>query len=384
MIDNSHTAILALSSGEVFYGRGIGAEGKVFGEICFNTAITGYQEILTDPSYAGQIITFTFPHIGNVGVNNDDNESHKKPTANGLVIREEITNSSSWRAIDNFNEWLKNKGVTGISGIDTRALTKKIREGGAQNVAIGHGKIGRDFSLEEILELAKNNSDLGGKELTEAGSTKEVIDWKGGLWRVKAHTPKYKIAAIDYGFKENTARNLANVGCEVEFFGAKTPAAEILACKPDGFFLSNGAGDPAATAKFAVPIIQELLASGKPLFGICMGHQLLATALGCATEKMHQGHRGANHPVQDLNTKKVEITSQNHGFVVSENVPKNVTITHRSLFDGSIAGISCTSGNINAFSVQYHPEASPGPHDSHYLFERFSDMIAASEKKKTA
>lgn len=370
---SQHTAILALSSGEVFYGSGIGANGKVFGEICFNTSITGYQEILTDPSYAGQIITFTFPHIGNVGVNSDDNESAEKPTASGLIVREEITNNSNWRSEGHFDAWLKDKGITGISGIDTRALTKKIRAGGAQNVAIGFG----EFTVEEILELAKNNPDLSGKELTEAGSTTETISWNEGLWRVDAAAPKFKVAAIDYGFKQNIARNLANVGCATEFFNAKTTAAEILATNPDGIFLSNGAGDPAATAEFAVPVIKELIASGKPIFGICMGHQLLATALGCSTEKMHQGHRGANHPVQDLGTKKVEITSQNHGFVVSENVPENVQVTHRSLFDGTIAGISAE----NCFSVQYHPEASPGPHDSHYLFARFAEALAGKAQK---
>lgn len=372
MTDSKHTAILALSTGEVFYGYGIGAEGKIFGEICFNTSITGYQEILTDPSYAGQIITFTFPHIGNVGCNEEDDESAGKPTANGLIIREDITNPSSWRSKQHFNDWLSDKGLTGICGLDTRAITKKTRQSGAQNVAIGFG----DFSKEEILELAKNNTDLHGQELTEAASTKDVIEWNEGLWRTEPASGQFKVAAIDYGFKENIARNLANVGCETAFFNAKATASEILATNPDGIFLSNGPGDPSATAEFAIPVIKELIASGKPIFGICMGHQLLATALGCSTEKMHQGHRGANHPVQDLGTKKVEITSQNHGFVVSENGPDNVTVTHRSLFDGTIAGISSS----NCFSVQYHPEASPGPHDSHYLFERFVDLI---EKSKT-
>ena len=373
MTDSQHTAILALSSGEVFYGQGVGAEGKIFGEICFNTSITGYQEILTDPSYSGQIITFTFPHIGNVGTNKEDNESIGKPTANGLVIREDITNPSSWRAENHLNDWLKENGITGISGVDTRAITKKIRLNGAQNVAIGFG----DFSKEEILELAKNNPDLHGKELTANASTDNAIDWREGLWRIEPSAAKFKVAAIDYGFKENIARNLANVGCEATFFNAKTSASEILASNPDGIFLSNGPGDPGATAEFAVPVIKELIASGKPIFGICMGHQLLATALGCTTEKMFQGHRGANHPVQDQDTKKVEITSQNHGFVVSENVPDNVKITHRSLFDGTIAGIS--SGNT--LSVQYHPEASPGPHDSYYLFERFFDLIEKSKQR---
>jgi len=374
MIDNSHTAILALSSGEVFYGSGIGAQGLVFGEICFNTSITGYQEILTDPSYAGQIVTFTFPHIGNVGTNSEDNESFNKPTASGLVIRENITEPSSWRNYQHLNEWLIDRGITGICGIDTRALTKKIRAQGAQNVAIGFG----DFSVNEVVALAKNNPDLTGLELTVAGTIERTKFINKGLWRKVPPTINYKIAAIDYGIKDNILRNLHNSGFEVQIFPASTPATEILANNPEGVFLSNGAGDPAATAEFAVPIIKDLITSGLPVFGICMGHQLLATALGCTTEKMHQGHRGANHPVQDLDTKKVEITAQNHGFVVSENVPDNVKITHRSLFDGTIAGLKCA----NAFSVQYHPEASPGPHDSHYLFKRFADMIAATEKKK--
>ena len=373
MTDNSHTAILALSSGEVFFGSGIGAQGLVFGEICFNTSITGYQEILTDPSYARQIITFTFPHIGNVGTNSEDNESLGKPTASGLVIREDITEPSSWRNYQHLQEWLADRGITGICGIDTRALTKKIREQGAQNVAIGFG----DFSPEEVLEVARKHPDLSGLELTVAGSVEHTKFSNRGLWRKVPPTINYKIAAIDYGVKDNILRNLHNSGFEVQLFPATTPAAEILAANPDGIFLSNGAGDPAATAQFAVPIIRDLVASGLPVFGICMGHQLLATALGCTTEKMHQGHRGANHPVQDLRNKKVEITAQNHGFVVSENVPANVTVTHRSLFDGSIAGIE--SGN--AFSVQYHPEASPGPHDSHYLFARFAEMLAERAAK---
>ena len=372
-IPEQFTAVLALSSGEVFFGNGIGKQGAVFGEICFNTSITGYQEILTDPSYCGQIITFTFPHIGNVGTNSDDNESEGKPTASGLIIREDISEPSSWRAFEHFNEWLVNKNITGISGIDTRALTKAIRQNGAQNVAIGYG----DVSVDEVIALAKNNPDLTGLELTVGGSTDTPKEINISLWRTEAPSSKYKIAAIDYGVKDNILRNLHNNAFDVQVFPAKASATEILATKPDGIFLSNGAGDPAATAEFAVPIIQDLLKSGLPVFGICMGHQLLATALGCTTEKMHQGHRGANHPVQDLRNKKVEITAQNHGFVVSENIPANVTVTHRSLFDGTIAGIECE----NAFSVQYHPEASPGPHDSHYLFARFAEMLAKAKKK---
>lgn len=376
-IPEQFDAVLALSSGEVFFGHGVGLEGAVFGEICFNTAITGYQEILTDPSYAGQIITFTTPHIGNYGTNSEDNESEDKPICNGLILREEISNPSSWRAENGLNQWLVDKKLTGISGIDTRALTKKIRIGGAQNVAIGFGK---NVNVDEIVKFAKDNTDLHGVELAEAASTSNVVEWNEGLWRQEASSAKYKLAALDYGIKENILRNLANLGFDVEVFPAKTPAAEILATNPDGIFLSNGPADPAATATYAVDAIKELVESGKPLFGICMGHQLLAQALGCKTEKMFQGHRGANHPVQDLETKKVEITSQNHGFVVSEDLADGVAVTHRSLFDGTIAGIK----KDNCFSVQYHPEASPGPHDSHYLFQRFLEMVEASAKQQAA
>lgn len=360
-------AVLAFSSGEVFFGRGIGAEGKVFGEICFNTATTGYQEIMTDPSYSGQIITFTFPHIGNVGANSEDIEA-EVPLAKGLVIRNDITEESNYRAQNNFNEWLKKKNITGICGIDTRQLTKLIRTEGAKNVAIGYGE---NIDVEEIKTLARGNRDLSGSELAADASTKKAYSWDQGLWQKKAPKPRYKIAAIDYGIKQNILRNLVDSGFEVKIFPAQTPAEEILKINPDGIFLSNGPGDPSATAEYAVPVIKDLVKTQLPIFGICMGHQLLATALGCTTEKMHQGHRGANHPVQDLETKKVEITAQNHGFVVSEKLAKDVTVTHRSLFDGSIAGIK--SGNT--FSVQYHPEASPGPHDSHYLFHRFMQLI---------
>ena len=365
-------AVLAFPSGEVFFGRGIGHEGTTYGEVCFNTAITGYQEILTDPSYAGQIITFTFPHIGNVGTNNEDVES-ATPLAKGLIIKADITNPSNYRSAQHFNEWLKAKKITGISGIDTRQITQLIRAKGAQNVAIGYGK----FAVEEIVKLAKSNPDLSGAELSADASTKKPYNWKDGLWKVKPANAKYKVAALDYGIKQNILRNLVNQGFEVDIYPAGTLAAEILKHSPDGIFLSNGPGDPSATATYAVPVIKELVDSGLPVFGICMGHQLLATALGCTTEKMKQGHRGANHPIKDLETGKVEITSQNHGFVVSEKLAKGVEVTHRSLFDGTIAGIKFK----NTFSVQYHPEASPGPHDSHYLFERFVKLIEKSKKK---
>ena len=375
--DHVYNAALAFPTGEVFFGRGLGAIGQTYGEICFNTAMTGYQEVLTDPSYAGQIITFTFPHIGNIGCNAEDNESADKPTAAGLILREDITNPSNWRAEAHLNDWLIERGITGICGVDTRAITRQVREKGAVNVAIAHVEMGEEIDLEALVELAKAHPDLSGAELAEAGSTAEIINWDEGLWRKDACPAKYKIAAIDYGIKGNILRNLRNVGFSVELFPAKTTSAEILASNPDGIFLSNGPGDPAATAEYAVPVIKELIASGKPIFGICMGHQLLATALGCKTEKMHQGHRGANHPVQDLETRKVEITSQNHGFVVSENLPDGVEVTHRSLFDGTIAGIK----GGECFSVQYHPEASPGPHDSSYLFERFLAAVERAAKK---
>ncbi len=365
-------AILAFSSGEVFFGRGIGAKGKIFGEICFNTSITGYQEIMTDPSYSGQVITFTFPHIGNVGTNAEDIEA-ETVLAKGLVIKNDITNPSNYRSESDFNDWLKKKNITGICGIDTRQLTKLIRTQGAQNVAIGYGD---NLDVEEIRSLARGNRDLSGSELAAEASCSKPYEWSDGLWQVKPPKAKYKIAAVDYGIKQNILRNLVNSGFEVKVFPAQTPADEILASKPDGVFLSNGPGDPAATAEYAVPVIKDLVASNLPIFGICMGHQLLATALGCKTEKMHQGHRGANHPVKDLETGKVEITAQNHGFVVSEKLAKDVKVTHRSLFDNSIAGIK--SGNT--FSVQYHPEASPGPHDSHYLFARFAELIAKGKK----
>lgn len=369
---NYSGAILAFSSGEVFFGRGIGAKGKIFGEICFNTSITGYQEIMTDPSYSGQVITFTFPHIGNVGTNKEDIEA-EVPLAKGLVIKNDITNPSNYRSENHFNEWLKKKNITGICGVDTRQLTKLIRENGAQNVAIGYGD---NLDVEEIRALARGNRDLSGSELAADASCKKPYEWKEGLWQIKPPKAKYKIAAVDYGIKENILRNLVNSGFEVKVFPAQTPAAEILKDKPDGVFLSNGPGDPAATAEYAVPVIKDLVKSNLPIFGICMGHQLLATALGCTTEKMHQGHRGANHPIKDLETGKVEITAQNHGFVVSEKLAKGVKVTHRSLFDNTIAGIR--SGNT--FSVQYHPEASPGPHDSHYLFSRFAELIDKDKK----
>ena len=367
------TAILAFSTGEIFFGKGIGAEGETFGEICFNTSITGYQEILTDPSYAGQIITFTFPHIGNVGTNSEDIEAIT-PLAKGLIIKNEITNPSNYRSQQHFSDWLKKNKLTGICGVDTRQITNLIRKNGAVNVAIIHGK---NVKAEDALKLAKAHPDLNGLELSADASIKKAAAWtKGGLWNIKAPTAKYKVAAIDYGIKENILRNLVNNGFDVTVYPAQTPAAEILKSNPDGIFLSNGPGDPAATAKYAVPIIKDLVKSNLPVFGICMGHQLLATALGCYTEKMKQGHRGANHPIQDLETKKVEITAQNHGFVVAEKLADGVVVTHRSLFDGTIAGIK--SGNT--FSVQYHPEASPGPHDSHYLFTRFADLIKQSKK----
>ncbi len=371
------TAVIVLSDGTLFWGRGIGAENTVVGEICFNTSITGYQEILTDPSYAGQIINFTFPHIGNVGTNDEDIETIN-PAARGLIIREDITEPSNWRAIKNFNEWLKTYNLVGISGIDTRSLTKRIRDSGAPNGVIAHNKKGK-FNLDALLKKAKEWEGLEGSDLAKDVSCTQTYNWDESLWSIKdgygkQENPKYTVVAVDYGAKRNILRCLASAGCKVIVVPANSTASDILTHKPDGVFLSNGPGDPTATGKYAVPMIKELLAKNIPIFGICLGHQLLALALGCKTRKMHLGHRGANQPVKDLKTGKVEITSQNHGFeVIGEDLPKGIVQSHISLFDGSNEGITLTGKPV--FSVQYHPEASPGPQDSHYLFDRFVDNI---------
>ena len=373
------TAVLVLNDGNVFFGYGLGAETATVAEICFNTSITGYQEIMTDPSYAGQSITFTFPHIGNVGTNEEDFENIK-PVARGAILRADISEPSNWRNMQDFDSWLKKYNIPAISGVDTRHITANIRDNGAPHGVICHDKSG-NFDLEKLYEQAKSWSGLKGLDLAKEVCCKKPYEWNETLWKLgngytESQDLKYHIVAVDYGIKRNILRNLSSQGCKITIVPATTSAQEILAYNPDGIFLSNGPGDPSATGKYAVPVIQELIASRKPIFGICLGHQMLALALGGKTEKMHLGHRGANHPVKDLTTGKVEITSQNHGFVVNkDSLPDNIEITHFSLFDGTLAGIAMK--NQPVFSVQYHPEASPGPQDSHYLFKRFTDYLKA-------
>ncbi len=377
---NHRPATLLLADGTVFFGTAIGADTTSIGELCFNTAMTGYQEILTDPSYAGQIITFTAPHIGNTGCNDDDAES-AVPHCAGLVIREHPTEPSSFRSRISLDAWLKKHGIIGICGIDTRALTQYIRKIGAQNAMIIVGEQGLDAQdqLEGAFEELKAFPSMKGLELAADVTSKKSHEWKKPLWKLSPvanhQSPvSLHVVAVDYGAKHNILRHLTERGVKLTVVPAKTSAADILALNPDGVFLSNGPGDPAATAKYAVPTIQTLIDAGKPIFGICLGHQLLGMTLGGKTEKMTQGHRGANHPVKDLTTGKVEITSQNHGFVVSkDDLPDDVEITHLSLFDQTIQGIRHKTKPI--FSVQGHPEASPGPHDSAYLFDRFIEMV---------
>lgn len=379
------TALLILKDGTVLSGRGIGATGNAVGEVCFNTAITGYQEILTDPSYAGQIITFTFPHIGNVGVNDEDAETSNLASASGVrgtVIRADITNPSNYRAAQHLNDWLKTRGIVGISGVDTRALTRRIREKGAVDGLIIHDPSG-NFDIPALLEKARGWPGMVGLDLAKEVTCGQSYVWKEAPWEwgkgySEGEALKHRVVAIDYGVKRSILRCLVSAGCEVTVVPAETKAEDILALNPDGVFLSNGPGDPAATGEYAVPEIRKLVDSGKPVFGICLGHQMLALALGAKTEKMHQGHHGANHPVKDHTTGKVEITSMNHGFAVSrESLPENLEETHVSLFDGSNCGIRLKGKPV--FSVQYHPEASPGPRDSHYLFTRFVKMIEGRE-----
>ncbi|MEC4592412.1 MULTISPECIES: glutamine-hydrolyzing carbamoyl-phosphate synthase small subunit [Nitrospirillum] len=373
------TGVLVLADGSIHWGKGIGAAGHSVGEVCFNTSMTGYQEILTDPSYAGQIITFTFPHIGNVGTNDEDIET-VTPAARGLILRVDITEPSNWRATRNLDAWLKSHGLVGLGGLDTRALTRRIRDGGAPNGVIAHSPDGK-FDLDALLAQAKAWPGLEGMDLAKDVTCGQTFTWDESAWTIaggygRQTDPKHHVVAVDFGAKRNILRCLANAGCRVTVVPATATAEEILAHKPDGVFLSNGPGDPAATGTYAVPMIQEIVASGLPLFGICLGHQLLALALGGQTTKMEKGHRGANHPVKDLATGRVEITSQNHGFVVlPESLPDTVEVTHVSLFDGTNEGIRLKDKPV--FSVQYHPEASPGPEDSHYLFDRFIENIAA-------
>ncbi len=382
--DKNVNAVLCLADGTFFFGKGVGKKGETSGEICFNTAITGYQEILTDPSYSGQIITFTFPHIGNVGCNHDDNEA-KKVFTNGLVIREDITQDSNFRSKNHLNKWLISNNLTGICGIDTRALTRKIRLGGASNVIISFVENGKELNTEKLIAKIKNLPDLNGAELCSIVSCKKPYKWKSKTNKIakiekEKYQHNYNIAVIDYGIKENILNCLTDHGFNVTILPAQTKFAEILKYKPDGVFLSNGPGDPSATAKYAAPVIKEILKNNIPIFGICMGHQLLAIASGLTTFKMFQGHRGANHPVKNLQTGIVEITSQNHGFAVPrDNLPSDIEVTHISLFDNTVQGIQLK--NKPAFSVQYHPESSPGPHDSRYLFKKFIDLIDKSKNK---
>lgn len=383
---DSPTAVLVLSDGTVFYGSGIGAIGHATGEVCFNTSMTGYQEILTDPSYAGQIITFTFPHIGNIGTNEQDIECGKV-AARGLVLRADVTDPSNWRSKEHLEPWLKSQNLIGISGIDTRALTIRIRDLGAPNGVIAHAPDGK-FDLDALKKEAAAWPGLDGMDLAKDVTCKKVYEWTGGVksgeFDLNPIAPQFKdlhVVAMDFGAKQNILRCLVSAGCRVTVVPAQTSADDIMALKPDGVFLSNGPGDPAATGVYAVPTIQKLLEKEIPLFGICLGHQMLGLALGAKTTKMDRGHRGANHPVQDLATGKVEITSQNHGFMIlPETLPANAEVSHISLFDKSNEGLRLK--DKPAFSVQYHPEASPGPHDSHYLFDRFISMI--KEKRSAA
>lgn len=377
------SAALVLDDGSVFWGQGIGAPGSAVGEICFNTSMTGYQEILTDPSYAGQIVTFTFPHIGNVGTNFEDSETGAS-AARGLILRAPITEPSNFRAISHLNGWLEAHGLTGIAGIDTRRLTRRVRLGGAPKGVVCFAPDGK-FDIEALYEEACAWPGLEGMDLAKDVSCTQTYQWDQTRWALgesygTQEHPSHHVVAVDYGLKRNIARCLASEGAKVTIVPASSTADDILAHKPDGIFLSNGPGDPAATGEYAVPVIKDLLKTGLPLFGICLGHQMLAIALGAKTSKMHQGHRGANHPVKDLKTGKVEITSMNHGFTVDAgSLPSGVSATHISLFDGTLCGLEVEGKPV--FSVQYHPEASPGPQDSHYLFTKFMGMLAGPGKQ---
>jgi len=381
------TAVLVLADGSVFWGRGFGAHATAAtGELCFNTALTGYQETLTDPSYAAQIICFTFPHIGNVGTNAEDLEA-ATPAARGLIVARDPTEPSSYRAAQTLDAWLKTHRIPGIAGIDTRALTQRIRDGGPPNGILAFPADGR-FDLEGLRATAASWLGLDGMDLALEVSTRQTYAWRGGVWHwpggfAEPPPPRHRVVAVDYGAKRNILRSLASAGCEVTVVPADATAADILRHQPDGVFLSNGPGDPAATAAYAAPAIQGVLAAGIPVFGICLGHQLLALALGARTYKLDRGHRGVNQPVKELATGRVEITSQNHGFAVDDaSLPDGVRVTHVSLFDGSNEGIACD--DRPAFGVQYHPEASPGPSDSAHLFRRFSAMMEARQAAKGA
>ena len=377
------TGALVLHDGTAIWGKGIGATGSALGEVCFNTSMTGYQEIMTDPSYAGQIITFTFPHVGNVGTNPEDIET-TTPAARGLILRDAVTAPSSWRATQHLDAWLKSHNLVGLTGIDTRALTRRIRESGAPHATLVHAPDGR-FDLAAAQGEAAAWPGLEGMDLAIEVSCRQTYRWDETRWELGGGygaltEARHKIVAMDFGAKRNILRCLASLGCDVTVVPADAGVEEVLRHEPDGLFLSNGPGDPAATGRYAVPVVRDLIERGLPTFGICLGHQILALALGAETEKMHLGHRGANHPVKDLDSGKVEITSQNHGFVVREDsLPANVEPAHRSLFDGSNEGLRVRDKPV--FSVQYHPEASPGPQDSHYLFERFVALIEERKDK---
>ena len=386
------TGVLVLADGTVLQGIGVGAEGAAVGEVCFNTAMTGYQEILTDPSYMAQIVTFTFPHVGNVGVNLEDIEQFgaeggfggARTTARGAIFRDLPTAPANWRASGGLDAWMKRRGVVGLSGVDTRALTRRIRTAGMPHAVIAHAADGR-FDLDALTAQARAWSGLSGMDLAREATTLQSFRFEEGLWSwpdgyaQPRPAPRFEVAVLDYGVKRNILRALTSVGARATVLPASTTAEEVLARKPDGVLLSNGPGDPAATGEYAVPEIERLVDSGVPVFGICLGHQMLARALGAKTTKMDQGHHGANHPVKDLTTGKVEIVSMNHGFMVDrDTLPAPVRETHVSLFDGSNAGLALRDRPV--FSVQHHPEASPGPTDSLYLFERFAGMMDAARR----
>ena len=384
-ISDLHTGVLVLENRKIFKGIGLGYQGTATGEVCFNTSLTGYQEIISDPSYAGQIINFTFPHIGNVGTNKEDVESDKIWTR-GVIINSEITDPSNYRALSHLDRWLKKNKIVGITGLDTRSLTNFIRDKGAPKGTISHSKKGK-FNLNSLTKSTINWSGLKNLDLAKEVSTKKNFTWKGfKTWKKgdgfkKNNKNSYHVIAIDYGIKKNILRYFSDFKCKVTVVPCDTKADKILALKPSGIFLSNGPGDPAATGKYAIQIIKDLIKKNLPIFGICLGHQILALTLGGKTKKMKLGHRGANHPVKNLIHDKVEITSQNHGFeVIKESLPKNVEVTHKSLFDNSIEGIRLKNKPI--FSVQYHPESNPGPQDSVYLFQEFINSMKKNAKKK--
>ena len=381
------TGVLVLANGTVLQGVGVGATGDAVGEVCFNTAMTGYQEILTDPSYMSQIVAFTFPHMGNVGVNVEDIEQMSgsaETAARGAIFRDVPTAPANWRADGDLDSWMKRRGVIGLAGVDTRALTRSIRENGMPHGVIAHSPTG-EFDIPALIEKAKAWAGLEGLDLAKDASCLQPFVYDEGLWdwpegyAKPASEPKYEVVVLDYGVKRNILRALTSIGARVTVVPAKTTAEDVLARKPDGVLLSNGPGDPAATGEYAVPEIKKLVESGVPVFGICLGHQMMARALGAKTVKMDQGHHGANHPVKDVTTGKVEIVSMNHGFTVDrDSLPEPVVETHVSLFDGTNAGIALKDKPV--FSVQHHPEASPGPTDSLYLFERFAGYMDAAKK----